>query len=71
MQVRDNEAPEDYFYVSGLCFSMTPFFSRIERSADGLGLIWSRYAHARSPGSGRYLRHYQTKCPHVTRHMTA
>ena len=41
MQVRDNEAPEDYFYVSGLCFSMTPFFLFLELRGAQMAWDWS------------------------------
>lgn len=63
MLVRDKELCEE-FDVSGIDDTFS-----FKSDADGLGLISSRYAHARPPS--RYLRHYQTKCPHVTWHMTA
>ena len=44
-----------YSAVSQVCYSMTPFFfflNREQSSADGLRLIWSRYAHARPLWTG-------------------
>ena len=58
MLVRDKELCEE-FDVSGIDDTFS-----FKSDADGLGLISSRYAHGRPPS--RYLRHYQTKCPHVT-----
>ena len=48
-------------------FSMTPFLLR----AAQMAWDWSGLDTPMAGLWGRYLRHYQTKCPRVTRHMTA